>query len=129
MNETCDAFSAADVAGIRSVMSALLTDTDSGQAITWYAQGPHAYNPAKGQSSTTETATPITAFVGPVTAKEVPIIVGAKVGDVQVLVDIGSLTPKTGERFVDASSVVWSVYLVTSSPLASHHVCYARKVI
>ena len=129
MNSLSAGLSAHDVSGIRSVVASLLGDTDNGaQALTWYVQGPHAYNPAKGLSSTTETATPITAFVGPVTAKDVPSIVGAKVGDTQVLVDIGSLTPKAGDRFVDASSVDWSVYLVTDSPLDSHHVCYARKV-
>ena len=131
MNLTSAGLSAFDAVGIRRVVRSLVTDADNGaQSLTWYTRGETVYNPGAGTSTTAETATSVTAFVGPVSAKEVETIEGAKVGDVQVLTDIATLaTVNVGDRFTDSSDAKWAVYLTTSSPLSSHHLCYARKVI
>lgn len=130
MNTASVGLSDFDALGITAVVRSLVTDTDNGaQAIRWLSRGAAAYNPGAGTTTVTETITDLTLFVGPISAKDAGGIQGAKVGDVQVMVDSASLgAPAVDDRFIDAADVVWSVYLVTSSPLPTHALCYARKV-
>lgn len=126
---TLDMLTATQLVELKADMGRLLTDTQiGGQSCTFRARGTSTYLPGAGTVSASETSTPITATLTPVTESEVAGSDSLRIGDVHILIATSQLTtaPRVDDRLTTATKT-YTVVSADSFGMATHYELIGRE--
>ena len=115
-----DTLSTRELAELKADARALVTDGQTMTTLTVWSTGDRGYNPGGGTVTYADTSTSVSAFVAPLTAKEISALAGAKLGDVRALVSTAALSSASVDDREAIGTAQYRVLVVDSGPVDAY---------